>query len=209
MTGYGFKLFKLELRKRDGRTSKEWRWTPERAEGAPSSEEFFLDTVEKLLAGHLHAPERGLPLGPPDARPLSPREQKQRPVFQVEDVTRQGQHCILVHLRYGRHKDEDKGGLPASEGITGEVDLTEIAPTRSYRVGIIAPSSGKTGLLVVESIAGACPSRYFIKWFRRWMLDSVTDAAGKTSDECTSSPHTPQWIPIFFRSTSGRLPRTR
>lgn len=181
VTSYGFKLFKLSLVKRDGRTAQPWELKVEGADGAPASKEFYLDRVQDLLSDHLHHPERGLPAGP-DARPLSESERKQRPVFQVEEVTRRGQNALFVNLRYGRHKDEDLG-LPATERVTGEVDLTEIAPTRAYRVGIFAPSSGNTGMMVVESISGACPSRYFIKWFRRWMLDASTDKDGKVAEE--------------------------
>ncbi|MBY6708059.1 hypothetical protein HQ308_14735 [Rhodococcus sp. BP-241] len=170
MTSYGFKLFKLELVKRDGRTAQPWTY-----EGPKKTEKLVLDDLEALIRKHIAKPERGLPLGA-DARPLSAAERKARPVFQIEDVDRVGTHALFLKLRYGRHRDEDLG-LPASElATTTQVDLTEIAPTRSYRIGILAPSSGKTGMMVVEAIAGACPSKYFMKWMRRWAVDAATKA---------------------------------
>lgn len=177
MASYGFKLFKLELMNRDGRTPQPWTYDLPAGGGSG----LRLDQIEELVSDHISATERGLPLGP-DVRPLSESERKQRPVFQVEDVNRTGTDSLLIRIRYGRHKDEDKG-LPATDGSTAEVDLTDIAPTRSYRVGIFAPSAGTTGMMTVEAISGACPSRYFIKWIRRWALDKATDPTTGSVDD--------------------------
>lgn len=167
MASYGFKMFRLELVKRDGRTPQAWSYKDK-----DKRDVHRIDLVREILNDHMELVERGLPLTA-DARPLTDAERKARPVFQVERVEHFGSNTF-VEFRYGRHRDEDKG-LPATEGSGTEgVDLTDIAPTRRYRIGIFPPTTGTKGMLVVEAISGACPSKYFIRWMRRWAQDHAT-----------------------------------
>ncbi|ORL15425.1 hypothetical protein [Prescottella equi] len=177
VTSYGFKLYELTVVRRDGRTPQPWKYKL----GDDKTEHQSLDDIERVLVEHKSTPEWGFPLGP-DARPLTESEMKQRPVFRVESVERVGDHCLLVGLRYGRHKDEDKG-LPATDGVSEEIDLTDIAPTRIYRVALFAPTTGEKGMMAFEQISNACPSKYFMKWLRRWIMDSATDPDGYTNPD--------------------------
>lgn len=175
LTSYGFRLFKTDIVVRDGRKSQAWEYSHTGPDGTTATV-LDIDRIESTLKSRMHVPERGLPLGP-NARPLTASEEKERPVFQLEAVTRISSTILSAELRYGRHRDEDVA-LPAVNTASGNVDLTDHAPTRSYRVALFAPTTGTAGMMAVEAIARACPSAYFVKWLRRWMMDDVTTPEG-------------------------------
>ncbi|MCF3937170.1 hypothetical protein [Gordonia tangerina] len=174
MTSYGFRLFQLELVRRDGRTPQPWVYDKDGQQFSRSAE------LLRLLTAKCTVVERGLPLGP-DARPLTDAERRTRPVFTIERIDALGP-SIFLEIRYGRHRDEDVG-LPIADDSGVAVDLTDIAPTRRYRIGIFPPSTGTRGVLAVEAISRACPSKYLVRWARSWAQEhALTDPAQDSQD---------------------------
>lgn len=174
VTSYGFKLFQLELVRRDGRIPQEW--TYKKGEEVRNRSADLL----RILKKNMDVVERGLPLGP-DARPLTESEQKARPVFTLEGVQSVGS-AIFLEIRYGRHKDEDLG-LPLLEDSDESIDLTDIAPTRCYRVGLFPPTTGTRGVMAIEAISRACPSKYLLRWARNWAQEDAFTDSGQDSQE--------------------------
>lgn len=175
MPGYGFRLFAMDLVIRDGRTPQ--KWTDVKVGGQTTG---FVSVLKDVLQEAKGATEFGTPRAPSEP-PLTALERRIRPCFRVEDVSELGSSGLVVKVRYGRHKDEDLG-VALSDGSIADTPLSDLAPTRSYRVVILPPTTGTTGLLAVESIGGACPTMYVTKWIRRWMYDRAQAARGHESN---------------------------
>lgn len=174
MPGYGFRLFKMDMVKRDARTALEWDCL--RIDGRDTD---YLSNLRDILSDAQGSTEFGYPLQPGKPE-LTDADRRVRPAFRVEDVQEVGSRALLVRIRYGRHKNEDLGVF-IGQGEAPDTPLTDLAPTRSYRALVIPPEVGTVGVLAVESIGGACPVKYLLRWVRRWNYDRAS--AGANSSE--------------------------
>ncbi|WP_264885723.1 hypothetical protein [Dietzia sp. NCCP-2495] len=150
---------------RDGRTPQEWRGL---SLGGRTVD--FADELKDVLDGARGVTEFGAPRAPTEP-PLTDNDRRVRPCFRVVEVDGLGSRGVLMQVRYGRHKDEDLGVSINGGGGSSDIPLGDLAPTRSYRVAVLPPETGKVGVLAVEVIGGACPTQYVTKWIRRWMYD--------------------------------------
>ncbi|MBB1023331.1 MULTISPECIES: hypothetical protein [unclassified Dietzia] len=139
-----------------------------------------MSVLKDVLQDAKGTKEFGTPRAPGEP-PLTAAERRIRPCFRVESVSELGTNNLMLQVRYGRHKDEDLG-VPLGEDSTDDTPLGDLAPTRAYRVVILPPTAGTTGLLAVESIGGACPTMYVLKWIRRWMYDRAQATLGHENE---------------------------
>lgn len=160
MASYGFRLFTFRISKEHGR--KDWPLVETR------NDEPDWSYREHLRAACQAKIERSVH-GPP---PRLDGQERQvdldtQPVMQLRALAVRGGHIFGV-IRHGRPAGHDLA-LPNSSLQDAEpIDISNYAPTREYRFGLLFPEPGDEGVFVVESVSGACPSRFLVQWFRAW-----------------------------------------
>ncbi|MCK8674142.1 hypothetical protein M1M07_23900 [Rhodococcus sp. HM1] len=94
-------------------------------------------------------------------------------MLELRSVKQLGDH-IFGALRYGRPAGHDWAVPTASHAGQTPINLTSYAPTRTYRFALMFPSAGHEGVLAVEAVSGACPSKHLVNWARYWSQEDAT-----------------------------------
>lgn len=172
MDSYGVRLFTFNINLRRSRTVHPLVKSTDN--GTTWS---YRDHILTAMSSRLGARAYGLPPrldGQP--RNASPHGD---PVLELRSVKQIGDH-LFGELRYGRPAGHDWAVPTARNAQQPPLDLTEYAPTRTYRFGLLFPTVGNDGVLAVESVSGACPSKQLVNWARYW---SQEDAAAKSTPD--------------------------
>ena len=149
MAPHGFRVFKVEPRERHGRKDAPWRSEA----GAHLLERFA------ALAGGFVANEWILDatLTYAQAEALGILEAKKSigagdKVLRLIDCGQVGRR-LSMRVKYG-----SAGSFPTLMGVDGDVDITDRAPAREYRVELLAPRDVGPGLMAVETISRVAPA---------------------------------------------------
>jgi hypothetical protein len=186
MTSWGVRLFETQLRRQNGRKPMDF------ADISGSETWSYRKYAHDLLASKANVQQRGFPLSP-DSDPPTPAELRQKPVFMLTRIERKGRHTF-GELDYGRSAGHDQAVPHADVPDQKAIDITDYSPTRKYRFALIFPESGDTGVLAVESAAGACPAKYIVQWLRKWSQEqAATAAAGAGASATAAGKEHPWW----------------
>lgn len=109
------------------------------------------------------------------------------PVFQLVEVQSTGQR-VTGRFRHGRPSGHGLALPKASKSDTlSPIDISDYSPTRDYRFAMWFPESGETGIVAVEAISGACPTRYLTQW-ARWWSQFMAEATSGTWYNLVANP---------------------
>ncbi|TRW47159.1 hypothetical protein [Georgenia yuyongxinii] len=181
MVSYGFRLYTVSLRLRDGRKPVPF------VENGDGSLWRYSDYLFKLLSENRNRREQGKPHVPPDLDGIDDpveltrieaeeaervAERANRPVFYVTDVSRWGSHTFFT-IRYGSPGDHDIA--TSVDDPSQDKQIRGLPPTRAYRACLVTPVSDSPediGILGVEVIGRACPANYLQMWTRWWASEA-------------------------------------
>jgi hypothetical protein len=161
MTTYGFRLFRVTLRRENGR--KEVPFAV-RQEGATWR---YRDHAAQLLEKHNGSRQRGFPQESEITPDTSATWGGEQPVFSVENVALMGEHIVFA-VRYGRKSGHDVAMAPPEDPNAQDLDIAAHSPSRIYRAALLLPETGDAGVLAVESVGNACPRQAIIRWLNAW-----------------------------------------
>lgn len=105
------------------------------------------------------------------------------PVFQMVKIKQVGDR-LVGSFRHGKPAGHDLA-LPKpslGEGVK-PIDISAYSPTREYRFVFYFPDPGEKGILAVEAVSGACPTRYLVQWARWWSQSASSKAWGASEDK--------------------------
>lgn len=153
MPHHGFRIYLLKVHRGHGREAVDFSATGARLDQP------FSEVLAETLSGHVGATLDGIPLlmsskHGVDVRTNDSAETRTRFV----SASRSGNHLSIV-VRYGREGDFD-----VAVGQSDDVGLEDRATTRTYRVEVLLPARGTTGLLVVEAVGSVHPTKFVTGW---------------------------------------------
>lgn len=161
MTSYGFRMYRFEIRKE--RTRKEIHPLKVESKDKPTwyYRTHLLSAAEEYRDRSVH--------GLPPKLDAADRDQNLdlAPVFRLVDIEQEGDH-LFGSVRHGRPAGHDLALPKASLSGKPPIDISDYSPTREYRFAFYFPEPGNEGILAVEAISGACPTRYLVQWARWW-----------------------------------------
>ncbi|PZF11807.1 hypothetical protein DEI98_06720 [Curtobacterium sp. MCLR17_034] len=171
MPSYGFKLLEIKLFRGRGQTALEFGGP----DGKSTPSKSYLDLLVDDFAGRTREDAATPPAGAGTARdngavveevklgsedvvaqdaesgiPEEDEGNRELAVVRIKSAIRY-QEAVLLDTVYGIVGDHALAIDPAGE--REDTDLTRLATTRHYRALVIAPSSGKNGLLAVEVVS--------------------------------------------------------
>lgn len=156
VTRYGFRVYRVQLHHDTGRIHQPWNvpgWAY--AKQAQADAQVLTDGTP-LLSGSIGVGEIQR-LGA--ALPVQPITLPRQTYVKWLSVQGTGRR-ISVRLQFGRGADFDEALKPGPN-----ISLTDTAPSRTYRMELLAPSDDHgTGLLAVETIQRTAPVSAFVDW---------------------------------------------
>ncbi|WP_131812989.1 hypothetical protein [Mycolicibacterium peregrinum] len=126
----------------------------------------YIDYLNRISASHVEQSAHGFP--PRMDGTSRDQDIDNVPVFQLLSLSQNGD-AIRGSFRHGRPSGHSIALPKKSLGPDAKpIDISDYSPTREYRFAFQFPDPGNTGLLSVEAVSGACPSRYLVQWARWW-----------------------------------------
>lgn len=161
MTSYGFRLYKFEIRKERSRKDIH----PLAVELKDKPTWYYRQHLLEVAQGYLRRSVHGMP-------PKMDGAERQQdldiaPVFHLIDIEDEDGN-LKGSFRQGRPSGHDLALPKASLADKSPIDISDYSPTREYRFAFWFPDPGDIGILGVEAVAGACPTRYLVQWARWW-----------------------------------------
>ena len=156
MTSYGYRLFSMQLTRGFGRKPVDF---------SECNGEHFVDIAERLLE-NLKNTVVGSPNLRDDDPPLDTSTPSWfgTPALQVLELNR-GVNMIRADAFKGIFGQHNKA--LAIPGTSSDVDMTDLAAARVYRIILVFPESGDTGVAAMETIGRSCPIGLLQKWMAR------------------------------------------
>ncbi|WP_127480879.1 hypothetical protein [Nocardioides pantholopis] len=152
MADHGFKLFLVKVHQGFGHTPVNLAKTGDQLD------KHFAETICDIVTPELAVTLDGRPIlvemDGGDVR-LSPTNELR---CRWDACQRSATHVSFV-FRYGRVGDFD-----VAMGATSEVPIDDKATTRPYRVELLLPPAGDTGVLAVETVGVSHPTEMFTRW---------------------------------------------
>lgn len=205
MVSYGFRLFAVSLRKRDGR--KDEAFFEKASDGKPAWR--FSEYLTKLLEERIDERHQGFPHNPIDldditdldARDLAEQKEGARarrkavsPVFYLTDVKKLGAN-VTFSVRYGSPANHDMA--TSVDDPAEDKSISGLPPTRVYQGCLIVPeteNSKDVGILAIESVGRACPHAYFQRWARWWASET-----SRVEHEASENSTSPDWWKMMLQ----------
>lgn len=159
MTTYGFRLFRFTVHQ--GQKRKEQDLVVHEDGKAPWR---YVDHLHSAAAAREGTSNSGHP-PKPDGSPY--KSYGESPVFELRKVIRGGGH-LAGAFRFGRDGGHEWAYPIKADDDRDPVDIEGMAPARRYRFAMLFPDSGNEGVLMLESVGGACPYQSFMRWVRYW-----------------------------------------
>lgn len=188
MAYYGYRLFEMELRERNGRKPAAFE------DCAGEHYSVIAYRLLKAVKGQTQVElKSGDELDPGeiadgvDGNPFAGKRG-----VRVLRVQREG-HTVWVDLLVGRY-----GELVTAQGVPGktdDADLTGRAPSDTYRLGLYFPSKGRRGVLVAEDISRTCP----VDIVRNVILLVGSKAESERKAKRTRRLDVPETVPAWWK----------
>lgn len=216
MTNYGFRLFKLEI-KRNGRGDN----MPVDQIEVNEKKLHFRDYLYELAQGHVDDIVHG---SPPRLRDLMEEADDEdndhdadegdddadesddndgevetvasRPVLMITKVSLRGTHVVINYV-FGRQLGYTQAGY--SEGSSDRpIDIRNLKSVRPYRAVFILPEKGASGVCAVEDASRTCPHKRLEQWLRAWArVEAREDEARKREETGKKTQKTDWWSARF------------
>ncbi|MDQ3403193.1 MAG: hypothetical protein M3548_07325 [Actinomycetota bacterium] len=162
MTSYGFRLFKLTLRLRNGRLEIPFITSNEKESWQYSNH------LQQILSANKEKRERGVPhVSEPEDE--STNEDNSKPIFTVDEFGIMSE-TITFTMSYGVQTGHDLAMADPDNMDDEDLDISKHFPSRKYRGALIMPKGNgdKEAVLALECISRACPRSPLLKWISQW-----------------------------------------
>jgi hypothetical protein len=166
--GYGYRMFYFRIHEGMGRSPRDL----DAKFGNKTAMELLGDLLDELASdtsARWAMPSLKNAADGSDITPEAPSERGHRAIKWV-DWSQPGTLHLSTTVRYGSVDGHD-----LAIGRSQDIDIAGTAPSHPYRVELLLPKAGDTGLLIAEDVDRSCPGPAVAQWLSK---QSKTDAGG-------------------------------
>jgi hypothetical protein len=200
VSSFGYRLFEIHLRERNGHKDKEM---------SDVAGVHLAELVASVIDNQLMARTVvGMPDAAADDTPPDEDPNRNKPGMQITACKRIG-HQVHVDVLYGRYSDFRRALRPPGSAEP-DAELDGLAPAREYRLILNFPPKGTKGVLIAEDIGRSCPVKMFIRWFRHASQEEAVSlgtaaAAGNSDPEKAAASAVWHRLAAYPMSDPGHL----